>query len=198
MSNDPHNPYGQMPPIEQSPPTQYSPPPLAQNRQAYGQPLYAGPPVYLHPAKKSSLRWLWITLSIVGGLLVLACAGCAVAGALGFTFLAQTLAPQVTAQQYYQAIEQQDYATAYSFMTSDASITVGGQAIPLTQEAIFATTAKALDRTAGTVSGFDAGVPGSDTSRVTVTVTRGSRSYEVHLTLVKVDKTWKIQSADGI
>lgn len=130
---------------------------------------------------------------------MLSCAGCAIAGALGFNFLAQAVGPQITVQQYYQAVKQQDYATAYSFLTSDASVNVNGQSVAVSQETSFETAASALDTTLGTVSSYTANTQGSDTSHVTVTVTRSrGGSYDVHLVLVKVGNSWKIQSADGI
>jgi hypothetical protein len=145
------------------------------------------------------LRWLWITLGVIGGILVLSCAGCAIAGALGFNFLAQAVGPQITVQQYYQAVKQQDYATAYSFLTSDASVSANGQSVPVSGESSFQSAATALDTTLGPVINITSNTQGSDTSHVTVTVTRShGGSYDVHLVLVKVGNNWKIQSADGI
>jgi hypothetical protein len=130
---------------------------------------------------------------------VLSCTGCAIAGALGFNFLAQAVGPQIAVQQYYQAVKQQDYATAYSFLASDATVSVNNQSVPVSGESSFQTTASTLDTTLGTVSSYRANTQGSDTSHVTVTVTRSQGgSYDVHLVLVKVGNNWKIQSADGI
>ena len=209
MSYDPNNPYGgqgqPQQPYEQ-PPTQYIPPAYGPDQQQpygqpppYGQPQYGGPPPFAQPQQKTSLRWLWITLGIIGGVLVLGCAGCVIAGALGFNFLAQAVGPQITVQQYYQAVKQQDYATAYSFLTSDATINANGTSVPVSQETSFETAAKALDVSLGPVTNISSNTQGSDTSHVTVTVTRSrGGSYDVHLVLVKVGNNWKIQSADGI
>jgi hypothetical protein len=213
MSYDPNNPYGQGQPQQPygQPPTQYTPPAYGPDQQqpygqpqyggppSPGQPQYGGPPPFAQPQKKTSLRWLWITLGVIGGILVLSCAGCAIAGALGFNFLAQAVGPQITVQQYYQAVKQQDYATAYSFLTSDASVSANGQSGPVSGESSFQTAATTLDTTLGTVTSYTANTQGSDTSHVTVTVTRSrGGSYDVHLVLVKVGNNWKIQSADGI
>lgn len=213
MSYDPNNPYGQGQPQQPygQPPTQYTPPGYGPDQQqpygqpqyggppAYGQPQYGGPPPFAQPQKKTSLRWLWITLGIIGGILVLSCAGCAIAGALGFNFLAQAVGPQITVQQYYQAVKQQDYATAYSFLTSDARVSANGQSVPVSGESSFQTAATTLDSTLGPVTNISSNTQGSDTSQVTVTVTRSrGGSYQVHLVLVKVGNNWKIQSADGI
>ena len=69
------------------------------------------------------MRWLWITLAIIGGIIVLGCAGCAIASAAGIGFFAKTvLGPTTTANAYYQAIKNQDYAKAYTYIdTSKAS-----------------------------------------------------------------------------
>jgi hypothetical protein len=222
MSYDPNNPYGQGQPQQPygQPPTQYIPPTYGPDQQQpygqppsygpdqqqpygqpppFGQPQYGGPPPFAQPQQKTSLRWLWITLGIIGGVLVLSCAGCVIAGALGFNFLAQAVGPQITVQQYYQAVKQQDYTTAYSFLTSDATVSVNGQSVPVSGESSFQTAATTLDTTLGTVSSYTTNTQGSDTSHVTVTVTRSrGGSYKVHLVLVKVGNNWKIQSADGI
>src|SRR5689334_21190863 len=84
---DPSGPpsYGQQPSGQpQRPPTGHVPPPYGSEyvppqQPPYQQPQYGIPPFpnYAQPQPpKRSLRWLWITLAIVGGILVLACAGC--------------------------------------------------------------------------------------------------------------------------
>src|SRR6266567_4736081 len=104
MSYDPNQPYGQGQPQRPDqpfgqPPTQYTPPPgygqpppgYGQGQGPYGQPppgygqeQYRGAPPMPGPGyapqqapRKSSRRWLWITLAIIGGIIVLGCAGCA-------------------------------------------------------------------------------------------------------------------------
>ena len=80
MSYDPNQPNEQNQPPQQpdyQPPTQYTPPPEYNQPYAqppaYGQPPYSDvPPVppmtgYEQP-QRSSLRWLWIMLVIVGGI----------------------------------------------------------------------------------------------------------------------------------
>ncbi len=103
----PSNPY-------EVPPTQYAGQPY--NPQQYGAPPYNQPPSQYAPPPvpgyaqvpqppKRSLRWLWITLSIVGGVLVLSCIGCVFFVARGYNILAPTVSASVTASSYYQAIE---------------------------------------------------------------------------------------------
>src|SRR5260370_42556721 len=99
--------------------------------------------------RKASLRWLWITLAIIGGIIVLGCAGCAIASAAGIGFFAKTvLGPTTTANAYYQAIKNQDYAKAYIYIdTSKAS----GQLQQETRQA-FSAIGQLDDRTQGPVT----------------------------------------------
>src|SRR5438309_6178190 len=135
MSYDPDQPFGQ-PPTQYTPPPgygqqPYGQPPPGYGQQPYGQPSpgygqeqYRGAPPMPGPGyapqqapRKSSLRWLWITLAIIGGIIVLGCAGCAIASAAGIGFFAKTvLGPTTTANAYYQAIKNQDYAKAYTYI----------------------------------------------------------------------------------
>ena len=209
MYNDPNQPqpppYGQQPYQQQ--PTQYSQPPYGQPDQQYappyGQPQYGVPPVpnYAQPQqqKKRSLRWLWITLAIIVGLVLLVCGGCVIAGG----FLAKTVAaPFTTVNQYYGAIKAQDYTKAYSYLDSNATLTPQGQAnIPVTSVDTFTLAARAVDTSAGPVSSYNIANTNvnNNTATITVHVTRGSHSYDVHLQLRDVGNgNWKIVSGDGI
>ena len=193
--------YGVPPPYGQP---QYGQPQYGQpqyGQPQYGQPQYGVPPVpgyaMPQPQKKGSLRWLWITLGIVGGIIVLACAGCAILGAVGVNLFGQVVAPATTVTEYYQSVSAQDYTKAYSYWDT-GSVSVGGQT--LTQDA-YIKAAQALDSTEGKVtsarsSNFNVN---NDTATFTMTVARsGRQSYDVHLQLKKVGNGWKIVSADGI
>ncbi|HLQ27788.1 MAG TPA: hypothetical protein VK140_00955 [Ktedonobacteraceae bacterium] len=217
--NDPNQPYGQgqpqQPPYGQ-PPTQYTPSPTdyRQGQQPYGQPPpqaygqqgqpYGGyPPAsnYAQPQKKSSLRWLWITLAIVGGILVLACGGCIVASYAGINFLGQTvtsvLGPTTTANAYYQAIQNRDYTSAYTYLDT-SGVTVAGQTV--TQDA-FVKAAQLYDTAKGPVTSFNQTTVNVDssgnTASVTMSVTRNGSPYTVNLQLKKVGSDWKITAADN-
>ncbi len=95
-------------------------------------------------------------------------------------------------ERYYLNIMSGDYTTAYSYLDSNA--TIDGQ--PVDQQA-FLHLAKAADAQNGTVHGITFNIE-SDATHVTATVSRGSRSYDVHLVLKQENGTWKIVSADGI
>ena len=194
----------QPPPYDQ-PTAQYIQPPYGQPLQPppYGQPQYGQqppygpPPMYVQPPQKKSRRWLWITLSVVGGLLVLACAGCGILGVIGFNFAAKVVGPAVVSANYYSALSKQDYATAYSYLdTNTASI----QGHTLTEQE-YAQVVQIVDTTQGKITkssslGFNAGT--SNTATVTMKVTRTSRTYDVQLQLKKIGNDWKIVSVDRL
>jgi len=213
MGYDPNAPYGPggqgqpQQPYDQ-PPTQYNPPQYGPPQQPYSQPppgyrqeQYAGAPPgpgYAQPPKKSSLRWLWITLAIIGGILVLGCAGCAIASVAGIGFFAKTvIGPSTTANAYYQAIKNQDYAKAYTYI--DTSRISSGQLQQGTEQA-FAALGQLDDRTRGPVTSFSqTGVNvNNNTATVTMSVTRNGTSYTVQLQLMQEGNDWKITGFDNI
>lgn len=206
----PQNPY-EIPPTQyagQSPyePTQYAGPQYNPQQQ-YGtppynqpQPPYAAPPFpgYAQAPQqpKRSLRWLWITLSIVGGVLALSCIGCVVLGALGYNILAPTVSASVTASSYYQAFENQDYTKAYSYLANNMQTTSGQ---PLTQS-LFTRGAEAKDASAGQVTNFSQTniSTNNGTASVTISVTRSGQPYLVHLQLQQNNGNWQITQFDTI
>jgi hypothetical protein len=210
------SPYGQPPYGGQQPPSAYGQPPYGgpQSSSPYGQPQYGGPPgqapygappygspemVQPPPKKKSSLRWLWITLGIVGGLVILGCGGCAIAGAFGIGFLAKTVAaPITTVNSYYQAVENQNYTQAYSYLQID-TFTAGGQTITASPQA-FTQLASGLDTARGKVTNYSIKNTNvtSDTATITVDVTRSGQAYTVTIQLRQVNGTWKIVQFDNI
>ncbi len=181
--------WGQQPPPDYAP-TQYVAP-------AYGtQPAAPG---YMPPQQlKRSRRGLWIVLGIIGGLIVLSCAVCGILFVAGVGFFAKTVAaPALVANQYYSAVEKQDYTTAYSYLNTNL-IAQNNQ--PLTQE-LYTTAAQTLDTAKGTVSNYSVGniSVNNNTASVTVSVTRGSTpAYDVQLQLQQVNGTWKITRFDNI
>jgi hypothetical protein len=212
--NQPQQPYGQ-PPNSGLPPTQYIPPPqyggVPPTQPQYGgQPQYGMPPQpgYGYPApppQKTSLRWLWITLSIIGGVLVLVCGGCILLSVLGIGIFGQAVnsivAPTTTANAYYQAIQNQNYTQAYTYLDFN-SVTIAGQQTA-TQDAYIAT-AKAEDLANGVVTSFtqtsihSSSTNGVNTATVIMSVTRSGSSYSVDLQLKEENGTWKIVSFDQI
>ncbi len=129
---------------------------------------------------------------------MLGCAGCSIFFALGFGSFARLAGPDLVVQYYYQAVEHQDYTTAFSYLDSNANFTENGQPIPVSPLDAFTTEATTLDGTLGPVSYFRSSISGNDYSNIDVTVTRNGPSYLVHLQLAQVGSNWVIISADGI
>ncbi len=198
-SQQPQPPYGQpQPPYEQQqwgqqPPAQYAP-------TQYVAPAYGAPPVpgYAPPQQPGrSRRTLWIVLGIFGGLIVLSCAICGILFVAGVGFFAKSVAaPALVVNQYYGAVQKQDYNTAYSYIDQNLTASNGQ---PLTQQ-VYTVAAQLLDTTKGKVSNFSVGNISvtNNTASVTVSVTRGSTAYDVHLQLQQVNGSWKISSYDNI
>jgi hypothetical protein len=125
---------------------------------------------------------------------VLSCAVCGILFVTGAAFFAKTVAgPALVANQYYSAVEKQDYSTAFSYISAN-SIVLNGQTV--TQD-LYTTAAQAVDTAKGNVTNYSVGVPSvtNNTASVTVTVTRASTpAYDVQLQLQQVNGTWKIIS----
>lgn len=164
----------------------------------YGQPPYGQPPFMPQPPQqKRSLKWLWITLAIIGGLIVLSCAGCFAFGAFGLNIVKQVAGPAFVTGEYYQYVKMQQYDKAYALLDSNATITVAGASVP-TNQSSYTQAAQLVDQKLGPVTNFAVQTTGSDLSHLTVTVTRGSQSYAVHLTFSGSGGNTKIATIDGI
>ncbi len=181
MSYDPNQPNEQNQPPQQpdyQTPTQYTPPPeynqpYAQ-QPAYGQPPYSGvPPMpgYEQP-QRASLRWLWITLAIVGGILVLGCGGCIIASVAGIGIFGRAV------------------STAIAPSTTANSFIILGQTIDATKGTVSSFSQSGISLNTSTSSG--------NTATVTMDVTRNGSSYTVHLELRQENNVWKITSVDNI
>ena len=129
---------------------------------------------------------------------MLGCGACGILSVAGIGFFAKTLAgPAITVNQYYSAVEKQDYNTAFSYISTNLTASNGQT---LTQE-LYTTAAQALDTVKGKVTNFSVGSvsTSNNIATVTVSVTRGSSPpYDVHLQLQQVNGSWKITSYDNI
>src|SRR5450755_408235 len=198
----PQQPYGQPQQFPQQ--GQYNAPPPPQ-QQPYGQPPFNQVPPLPNYAQqppqqqKRSLRWLWITLGIVGVLIVAGCAICGIMTANGIGFLAQKAGPVVAADQYYAAVQKQDYTTAYSFLSPDATLTSQNQTVPVggSQQG-YTQAAQLLDANFGVVTSHTVATTGSDTALLTINVTRAKHApYSVRFTMVQIGDNWKIKNMEG-
>ena len=224
--NQPQPPYGQ-PPNYQNPYEQPQPP-YGQPQQPYGQPSYDQPPAYAptqygaspygappvpgyappQQQPKKSNRWLWITLGIIGGVLLLGCVGCVVVfGLIGKTAVNTVTSiqktatavsgegAQATANAYYTAIETQDYATAYTYLDSGL---VASNNQPLTRD-LYTQAAQGRDTRLGKVTNYTVSADPNDPNIITVSATRSQGStYTVHLKFTQTSDGWKITSYDEI
>ena len=132
---------------------------------------------------------------------MLVCGGCGILFASGvgiFGGIVGSIAgPAYTVNQYYNAIEKQDYATAYSYIGTNLTTTNGKT---LTKD-LYTAAAQAFDLAKGKVSSFSVGNISSsnNVTSVTVSVTRANAApYDVHLQFQQVSGSWKITSYDNI
>ncbi len=95
-------------------------------------------------------------------------------------------------QDYYKAIEEHDYAKAYSYVQDNVA-TVNGQKLTLAVLKQMATTTEDAE---GPIQSFNvAAFP----SEVVMTITRQRLGpYHTHIQVKQVDGTWKIVSIDRI
>jgi flagellar basal body-associated protein FliL len=184
--------------------------PQQSQEPAYDQPLYEfasagyGPPPYgemppmppyaPRPAKKSH-RGLWITLGIVGVLVLLVCGGCVTASFFAFRYIQENIGPTLVVAQYYEALKEQKYDLAYSYV--DANATIEGQHVSL---ATFTHLAQTVDTTEGKVTQYTpAGFTETGNSATArMQVTRRKETYSVILQLRREGNDWKIVNANKI
>ena len=151
-------------------------------------PDYAQVPRYSPPPRKS-YRWVWIVLgilvllSILGGTLL----------ALGVGLVVKTVGgPTIASDQYYTALRNQDYATAYTYLGSHLKTVYSQEA--------FTQLVHERDATAGKVIRYAyVNIPLGDPATVTLTVTRvNGTTYTVHLEMQQEAGSWKVSAFDRI
>lgn len=191
MSYDPNQPpYGQS----------QSPNPLGQPSAAYQQAPYSSPqpPLATLPPRKKSRRWLWIILIII----VLVVGGGVAAIALAVNAVNNSPA-KIVVQDYYNAVEQQDYATAYSYLGIQ-NIIINGQQQTASQD-LYTQVAQANDQANGPVTAcnitgiaLNSSTSTGNMATITVNVTRGGKVQQVHVQLQQMGNDWVIVGIDHI
>ena len=168
----------------------------------YVAPAYGAQPApgYMPPQQpRKSRRGLWIALAIIAGVIVLGCARAVYSLQPVAGFFAKTAAgPAITVNQYYSAVEKQDYP--HSLFVHKHELDRVKWPNPDSGKS-YTTAAQALDTVKGKVTNFSVGnvSTNNNIATVTVSVTRGSGpSYDVHLQLQQVNGAWKITSYDNI
>ena len=199
MSYDPNQPaYGQP-----QPPSPYAPPPQYGQQPTYDSqaPMYGPQPqFYPQPTPKKSRRRLWITLAIIFFVVLI---GGATAIVLAIVLTVNNSPAKTVVQQYYNAAEKQDYSTAYSYLAIQ-TLTLNGQQQNASQ-GLYTQVVQTIDQengkvTAYNITGIDLNFSTStgNTATITVNVTRGSTTQEVHVQLQQEGNDWKIVSIDHL
>jgi hypothetical protein len=159
----------------------------------------------LHEQKKGSPRRLRMVLVVLGVVLLVPLV--LTLGIIVSLSYAESHRPTVgdasnASGQYYQALQRQDYTSAYSSLERNATITVQSRPVVMNSVDTLATASQALDTQDGMMSSYTATdgnfEQGSNIVDLTMKVTRTGQSYEVHLKLELVGSDWKILSADGV
>ena len=102
---------------------------------------------------------------------------------------------EATSTSFYQALEAQNYALAYSYLDANATIANGQK---LTQQT-FTQLAQSRDNQFGPVTGFDILLNSSDHTQVIMTIARKSGfRYHAHLRVKQKGNDWKILTLDRI
>lgn len=200
------------------PPTWFPPPPsmafpAGMSMAPFPPPPYGGPaplprPLPAPPAPRLTRQQPWWLPLAITFFIVASLVSCGLAAFLAFQQASQNLTQGLTqnvspatletahrtvVQDYYTAIQQQQYQLAYIELASNA--TVKGQHLDLDG---YLQLARAQDQRFGTVSEFS--VNELDPYHFTVTVWRDLAIYDVHLTFATqtLPTLDRITSADGI
>lgn len=156
------------------------------------------------PRKKSSLLWLWITLGVLGGVTLLGCGICGVFGYLGVSLVqSDTVQAPTRVTLYYQSLQTMDYTKAYTYVSPGASFSItqdDGNTTQISDEETFTSAAQSADQQLGSIESSSPRLVSlnNTVAKIAVTVTRTNKVYVVHLTLNKINGSWKIVEADGI
>ena len=151
-------------------------------------------PTYVQPDQQQSRRSRRMFWIIVGGIsIVVFIIFAAYVAFAAYSAINNVKQNGSIPERYYLNIISGDYTTAFTYL--DKNATIDGQ--PVADQQAFIHLAKAADAQYGTAHGITFNIE-SDATHVTATVSRGSRTYDVHLVLKQENGTWKIVSADGI
>ncbi len=103
----------------------------------------------LQQQKKDPLHWPWILLAVVGGVVLIAIV--LVLGFIASLVYSESHQPKVgdamnATGEYYKAIQNQDYTTAYQYLDRNAIITVHGHQVVMNSADTLATMSKSVCR----------------------------------------------------
>lgn len=172
-----------------------------QTPQGFYPPTYP-PPYERRPPVRKSRRWLWITLSIVGVVLLLTCGLCSWAA---YNFLAPAVqgvsGSLNVVNDYYGDLQTKNYAAAFGDINTQYELS------GLT-ETKFAQEASTRESQYGPILSFTPGQPayastpsgGFDFTRFTISVDvkRAKLSYTTTLYVREIGNNWKITNFDSV
>jgi hypothetical protein len=150
----------------------------------HGQPGGPGASTAVAP-KKRSLKALWISLAVVGALVV-------VGGGAGIFALVSFAAPGVAALSFCQNLEKQNYDAAYTQLSANLAGVV--------TKAQFTTGSQQLDNAEGKVTACAQGTGsdaysyslGANKATVAAVITREKGSFSGNVQVVSENGSWKI------
>lgn len=96
-----------------------------------------------------------------------------------------------------------DYTKAYTYVSPGASFSImqdDGSTTQILDEETFTSAARTADQQLGSIESSSPRLVSlnNTVAKIAVTVTRTNKVYVVHLTLNKINGSWKIVEADGI
>lgn len=138
-------------------------------------------------ALKKSRRGLWISLIVIVILLI-------GGSAVFFVVTAPSRGVDNVVQSYYAAVEQQNYAVAYTYIDKQRYITTSGVPIGNISQTAFTLSAQANDLINGKLTAYAITSTAIDntTAEVIVNVTRGGTTHPVDVQLQQVNGMWEI------
>jgi hypothetical protein len=142
------------------------------------------------PAKKRSLKWLWITLGVVAALIL-------VGGGAGIYALAQFSAPAAAATQFCGDLKAQNYDSAYAVLSAKLKASYSSDQFRLASTTLDAAEGKVT--ACGAASGANAYnySLGSNHATVTASITRATQGpLQGGVHLVSEGGAWKVDAMD--
>jgi serine/threonine protein kinase len=171
-----------------------SPPQIQPSYHTPSSPIYPAPAPNMAAAPPGYVLVLWIVLGIVV-VLLLVCGG----GFVLLFYLGTHNGATDAANQYYTAIEKQDYNTAFTYLDA-SNLTLNSQGLT---QSLYIQGARLFDQTKGKLTAYSItntslnSNNGVNTAMLTVSETRNGAPYDVHVQLKQESSGWKITSLDN-
>lgn len=149
---------------------------------------------------------VWKVIAFIAGLVILVAVAAFLLVVVAFG-LADRPSPTVgdaykAVQQYYQAVQRHDYTGAYAYLAPHATMTVNGQDMVVGSAATLASLAQAADQANGAITAYTLSdgsfEQGSKIVDMTIRVTRGATSSDVHIQIGFANGKWRILRLDRV